>query len=138
MISSVVVVLVAGIPSVVVVSVARICVARICVARIYVARISSVVVVSVARICVARICVARICVAWIYVVRICVARIYVARAFCRCSLIDGRFEVEVWTKSGRSLDGTPVGVDGVNGVLAAGASKWRGAVRCAGSHLSRN
>ena len=85
-ISSVVVVLVARIPSVVVVSVAR---------------ISSVVVVSVARICVARICVARICVARIYVARICVARIYVACGFCRCSLIDGRFEVEVWTKSRR-------------------------------------
>ena len=35
------------------------------------------------------------------------------------------------SKSGRSLDG-------VKGVLAAGASKRRGAVRCAGSHLSRN
>ena len=103
MISSVVVVLVARFPSVVVVSVVRICVAWICVARIYVARI-------------------------------CVARIYVARGFCRCSLIDGRFEVEVWT----SLDGTPVGMDGVDGVLAAGASKRRGAVKCAGSHLSRN
>ena len=39
------------------------------------------------------------------------------------------------SKSGRSLDGTPVGV---RGVLGAGASKRRGAVRCAGSHLSRN
>ena len=39
------------------------------------------------------------------------------------------------SKSARSLDGTPVGV---RGVLAAGASKWRGVVRCAGSHLSRN
>ena len=75
-ISSVVVVSVARIPSVVVVSVAR---------------ISSVVVVSVARICVAR----------IYVVRIYVAQIYVARGFGRCSLVDGRFEVEVWTKSRR-------------------------------------
>ena len=35
------------------------------------------------------------------VARICVARIYVARGICRCSLIDGRFEVEVWTKSRR-------------------------------------
>ena len=33
------------------------------------------------------------------------------------------------SKSGRSLDGTPVGV---RGVLAAGASKRRSAVRCAG------
>ena len=38
----------------------------------------------------------------------------------------------------QSLDGTPVGVDGVNGVLAAGASKGRDAARCAGSHLSKN
>ena len=120
----------ATISSVVVVSVVRIYVARICVARVYVVarRFSSVVVVSVARIYVVRICVARI-----YVVRIYV----VARRLCRCRLVDGRFEVEVWTKSksGRSLDGTPVGV---KGVLAAGASKPRGAVRCAGSHLSRN
>ena len=80
-ISSVVVVLVARIPSVVVISVAR---------------IASVVVVSVARICVAR-----IYVAWICVARICVERIFVARGFCRCSLIDRSFEVEVWTKSRR-------------------------------------
>ena len=39
------------------------------------------------------------------------------------------------SKSGRSLDGTPVGVDGVDGVdgvygvLAVGASRWREAVR---------
>ena len=34
--------------------------------------------------------------------RIYVARVYVvARRFCRCSLVDGRFEVEVWTKSRR-------------------------------------
>ena len=91
----------ATISSVVVVSVARIYVVRICVARIYVARIyvvrvyvvarrlSSVVVVSVA-----------------HVARIYVARVYVvARRFCRCSLVDGRFEVEVWTKSRRHSRG---------------------------------
>ena len=33
------------------------------------------------------------------------------------------------SKSGRSLDGTPVGVDGVYGVLAAGASRGREAAR---------
>ena len=42
------------------------------------------------------------------------------------------------SKSGRSLDGTPVGVDGVYGVLAVGASRWREAKRCAGSHFSKN
>ena len=36
------------------------------------------------------------------------------------------------SKSARSLDGTPVGV---RGELAAGASKRRGVVRCAGSHV---
>ena len=67
-----------------------------------VARIHSVVVVSVARIStVVVVSVAQICVAWIYVARIYVAQIYVARGLCRCSLIDGRFEVEVWTKSRR-------------------------------------
>ena len=62
-----------------------------------VARISSVVVVSVAWIS----SVVVVSVAWICVARIYVARIYVAHGFCRCSLIDGRFEVEVWTKSRR-------------------------------------
>ena len=106
----------ATISSVVVILVAQIYVARMCVARIYVVRIyvvacrfSSVVVVSVARIYVARMCVARI-----YVVRIYVARVYavvcrfssvvvvsVARGFCRCSLVDRRFEVEVMAQPRR-------------------------------------
>ena len=72
--------MVARIPSIVVISV------------VMVARIPSVVVVSVARIS---------SVVVVSVVRICVARIYVALGFCRCSLIDGRFKVEVWTKSRR-------------------------------------
>ena len=42
------------------------------------------------------------------------------------------------SKSGRSLDGIPVGVDGVYDVLAVGASRWREVMRCAGSHFSRN
>ena len=117
----------ATISSVVMISVARIYVMRMCVARIYVVLIyvvrvyvvTSVVMVSVARIyvtrmCVARIYVARMCVARIYVAWIYVAHVYadvcrfssvvvvsVAREFCRCSLVDRRFEIEVMAQPRR-------------------------------------
>ena len=112
----------ATISSVVVILVVRIYVVRTCVVRIYVAWIyiarvyvvASVVMVLVARIYVARMCVARIyvarmCVAWIYVVRVyadvcrlsSVVVVSVARGFCRCSLVDRRFEVEVMSQPRR-------------------------------------
>ena len=62
------------------------------------------------------------------------ARIRAARGFSWLVLADRNSK----SKSGRSLDGIPVGVDGVYGVLAVGASRWREVMRCAGSHISKN